>query len=103
MSCGKPHETPCTEVLARVYSYLDGEVDDRSYGKIREHLDECAPCLREFGLEEVVKKLVHKSCGHEPVPGELRTKVLTRIAVVRAELEGVELTEITQTTEITAE
>ena len=25
MSCGKPHETPCSEVLERVYSYLDGE------------------------------------------------------------------------------
>ena len=28
MSCGKPHEVPCTEVLALVYSYIDGEMDD---------------------------------------------------------------------------
>jgi mycothiol system anti-sigma-R factor len=87
MSCGKPHEVPCTEVLALVYSYLDGEVGDVSNGQIRQHLDECGPCLREYGLEEMVKKLVHKCCGHEQVPGELRTKVMTRIAAVRAELE----------------
>jgi mycothiol system anti-sigma-R factor len=87
MSCGKPHETPCTEVLARVYSYLDGEVDDRSYGKIREHLDECAPCLREFGLEEVVKKLVARHCGCDPAPADLRGKVLVRIRQVQAEIE----------------
>ncbi len=27
MSCGKPHEVPCTEVLAMVYSYIDGEME----------------------------------------------------------------------------
>jgi mycothiol system anti-sigma-R factor len=87
MSCGNPHDVPCTEVLAMVYSYIDGEMDDGSYAEIRQHLDECGPCLREYGLDELVKKLVHKCCGHEPVPGELRVKVLTRIAAVRAEIE----------------
>ncbi len=71
-----------------VYSYIDGEVDDSSYAEIRQHLDECGPCLREYGLDELVKKLVHNCCGQEPVPGELRTKVLTRIAAVRAEIES---------------
>ena len=91
MSCGKPHEVPCSEVLARVYSYLDGEMEDSGCHEIREHLDECGPCLREYGLEEAVKRLVHKCCGHEDVPGELRTKVLTRIAAVRAEIESTEV------------
>jgi len=87
MSCGKPHEVPCSEVLARVYSYLDGELQEEGCLQVRRHLDECGPCLREYGLEEVVKRLVHKCCGHEAVPGELRTKVLTRIAAVQAEIE----------------
>ena len=100
MSCGHPHETPCSEVLDRVYGYLDGEIDAADCAKIQQHLDECGPCLREYGLEEVVKKLVHKHCGHETVPGELRTKVLTRIAVVRAELEVTEITEVTEVTEV---
>ena len=91
MSCGKPHDVPCTEVLAMVYSYIDGEMEDSSYTEIRQHLDECGPCLREYGLDELVKKLVHKCCGHDPVPGELRTKVLTRIAAVRAEIETTEV------------
>jgi mycothiol system anti-sigma-R factor len=91
MSCGKPHEVPCIEVLARVYSYLDGEIEDVTYAQIRQHLDECGPCLREYGLEEVVKRLVHQHCGHDVVPRELRDKVLTRIATVRAELEITEV------------
>ena len=93
MSCGRPHEVPCSEVLARVYSYLDREIEDAGCAEIREHLDECGPCLREYGLEEAVKRLVHKHCGAEPVPSELRTKVLSRIQAVRVELEVLEVTE----------
>ena len=91
MSCGKPHEVPCSEVLARVYSYLDGEMEGGGYTEIREHLDECGPCLREYGLEEAVKRLVHKHCGHDAVPAELRAKVMSRIEAVRAELEFTEI------------
>ncbi len=87
MSCGKPHDMPCSEVLARVYSYLDGEIEDNGIAEIREHLDECGPCLREYGLEEAVKRLVHKCCGAEAAPTGLRDKVLVRIQAIRAELE----------------
>jgi len=90
MSCGKPHEVPCSEVLARLYSYLDDEIEAQGYEQIRQHLDECGPCLREYGLEEVVKRLVHKCCGSEPAPSGLRTKVLVRIQAIRAELEVTE-------------
>jgi mycothiol system anti-sigma-R factor len=88
MSCGNPHEVPCTEVLDRVYAYLDGELDSPGCAKIRQHLDECGPCLREYGLEEVVKQLVHRHCGHDTVPADLRTKVLVRIEQVQAELRA---------------
>ena len=82
MSCGKPHETPCTEVLALVYNYLDGELDKDGCSEVKDHLEECGHCLREYGLEEAVKKLVHKSCGCDPVPEDLRDKVLARIQKV---------------------
>jgi mycothiol system anti-sigma-R factor len=88
MSCGKPHEVPCSEVLDRVYTYLDGEMDQASYAQVKVHLDECGPCLREYGLEEAVKRLVHRHCGHEPVPADLREKVLTRIEAVRAQIDA---------------
>ncbi|HEX9066719.1 MAG TPA: mycothiol system anti-sigma-R factor [Streptosporangiaceae bacterium] len=88
MSCGNPHEVPCSEVLDRVYSYLDGEMDQVSYTKVKVHLEECGPCLREFGLEEAVKRLVHKHCGQEQVPADLRQKVLTRIEAVRLQIDA---------------
>jgi mycothiol system anti-sigma-R factor len=93
MSCGNHHETPCIEVLDRIYTYLDGELDQGSCAEVRHHLDECGPCLREFGLEEVVKKIVGKSCGCDPVPDDLRSKVLSRIQVLRAEIVEAETSE----------
>ena len=90
MSCGEPHETPCSEVLDAVYVYLDGEQDARSRERVRIHLDECAPCLREYGLEQAVKTLVARCCGSDPVPGDLRSRVLLRIQQVRVEVDALE-------------
>jgi mycothiol system anti-sigma-R factor len=87
MSCGLPHKTPCAEVLEQVYAYIDREIADADCHDIREHLEECGPCLREYGLEEAVKKLVAKHCGCDPAPADLRGKVLTRIRQVQAQIE----------------
>jgi mycothiol system anti-sigma-R factor len=90
MSCGQPHEVDCTEVLDVVYAFLDNEADEVTCAMVRVHLEECAPCLRKFGLERQVKELVARSCGCDPVPEDLRAKVITRIHSVRVELERVE-------------
>ena len=68
MSCGNHHDTDCSEVLQRVYEYLDGEMgpDDRSH--IRQHLEECGPCLREYDLDQMLKALVRRSCAGEAAP-----------------------------------
>ena len=86
MSCGNPHDTDCREVLDKVYSYLDGELAEVDIVEIRVHLDECGPCLKEYDLDKAIKQLVAKHCGCDPVPGDLRSKVLARIAQVRSEL-----------------
>ncbi|MCX6431482.1 MAG: mycothiol system anti-sigma-R factor [Actinobacteria bacterium] len=79
MSCGNPHATDCVEVLALVYAFLDGEVDDTDRARIAQHLDECSPCLRQYGLEQAVKSLVHRSCACEQAPDRLRIQIVTRI------------------------
>jgi mycothiol system anti-sigma-R factor len=90
MSCGDHHETPCSEVLEQVYVYLDGEIDPDECEKIREHLEECGPCLRQYGLDQAVKALVARSCGCDLAPETLRGKVLARIREVRVEISQIE-------------
>lgn len=86
MSCGGHHDVDCSEILQRVYVFIDNELEDASNDEIRQHLEECAPCLDQFDLERCVKKLVHRSCGDDKAPASLREKVLLRIIEVRAEI-----------------
>lgn len=81
MSCGNPHDKDCSEVLAMVYDFLDGELDDDGRMQIAKHLDECGPCLRQYGLEQAVKALVHRSCACN-APETLRVQIVTRIRQV---------------------
>lgn len=86
MSCGKPHETPCTEILEHLYEYLDNEMPDEDCAHFKQHLDECSPCLRKYGLDQMVKSLVHRCCGSDDPPADLRDKVLSRIRQVQGDL-----------------
>lgn len=86
MSCGNHHETPCREVLDHLYEYLDNEMDEGDCAKLRQHFDECSPCLQKYGLEQAIKALVKRSCGCDPAPSDLRSKVLARIETIRAGL-----------------
>ena len=87
MSCGDPHETDCREVLEEVYFYLDLEATDERRELIRRHLDECSPCLREYGIEQEVKLLVARCCGGETAPLELRQRLRMRLAELVFDVE----------------
>jgi anti-sigma factor (TIGR02949 family) len=98
MSCGDPHDVDCSLILGRLYEYIDNEIDESDCGSIRTHLDECFPCLEKYGLEQTVKELVHRSCGADEVPEDLRSKVLARIQTVRIQVEaGQTVTEVEET------
>ncbi|ONI72150.1 mycothiol system anti-sigma-R factor [Kribbella sp. ALI-6-A] len=85
MSCGEHHDVDCSEILQRVYVFIDNELEDATSDEIRHHLEECAPCLDQYDLERCIKKLVHRSCGDEQAPDALRAKILTRLTEARVE------------------
>ncbi|TJZ45198.1 mycothiol system anti-sigma-R factor [Streptomyces piniterrae] len=96
MSCGEPHEKDCSEVLDHLYEYLDREMPAGECAEFQVHLDECSPCLEKYGLEQAVKKLVKRCCGHDDVPTDLRSKVMGRIDLIRAGEEVPELSVLEQ-------
>jgi len=91
MSCGDPHETDCTDVLAEVYLYLDLECADDRRSLIRDHLDECSPCLREYGIEQEVKALVARCCGSELAPADLKQRLRSKLSELVLNSESREL------------
>jgi mycothiol system anti-sigma-R factor len=88
VSCGNPHETDCSDVLNEVYLYLDLECSEERRLLIRTHLDECSPCLREYGIEQEVRALVARCCGEEKAPLELRQRLRARLAELVIEPEA---------------
>jgi mycothiol system anti-sigma-R factor len=91
VSSGNPHEADCSEVLAEVYLYLDLECANGRRETIRRHLDECSPCLREYGIEQEVKELVARCCGAETAPDELRERLRLKLAELVVASESREL------------
>ncbi|KAA2260968.1 mycothiol system anti-sigma-R factor [Solihabitans fulvus] len=75
MSCGKPHETDCSEVLAEVWLLLDQECGNGRRQLLEQHLEECHPCLEEYGIEEHLKALLARKCGGEHAPDALKQRL----------------------------
>lgn len=88
MSGDKPAKGHCDGVLEEVYLYLDAECDEMRRARIRTHLDECSPCLREFGIEQEVKALVSRCCGQERAPETLRNRLKDKLAQVTMEADS---------------
>lgn len=86
MSSHLPYFTSCADVLAKVYEFLDSELSQADCSKIQEHLDECGPCLEEFGLDQMVKDVVKRGCGCETLPEDLRSKVMIRVRAVQVQI-----------------
>lgn len=86
MSCGKPHEIDCGEILNEVYLFLDLECSDDRRAAIQHHLSECTSCLREYGIEQEVRTLVQRCCGSDQAPDVVRERLRIKIAALRVEI-----------------
>ncbi|GGF41206.1 hypothetical protein GCM10011519_13690 [Marmoricola endophyticus] len=77
-----PTDLDCSEVVDRLFVFIDQELDQADCGQIEKHLEDCQPCLAKYNLERTVKTLVSRSCT-EVAPSGLRERVLTSIREVR--------------------
>lgn len=73
------HETDsagggCQETIARLYTFLDGELTQDRKEKIRQHLDECSPCLEAFEFESELRSMI-ASKSRDRCPDSIRAKV----------------------------
>ena len=88
MSCGKPHETECDEVLAEVWLFLDHECDQTRRELLTKHLDECSHCLQRYGLDEHLKTLLAAKCGGEHAPDAFKERLRAKIRKTVLEHHG---------------
>ena len=68
----------CREVLQRAYLFLDGEVlSEAERTQITVHLDECSPCLEQYGLEREFVFVTARLKGKTECPEKLKSKIQT--------------------------
>lgn len=79
------HEMDCGDALEQMYLFLDNEMDEEDCARVRQHLADCEPCLEQYDLEGLVKSVVHRSCGSDRPPEDLRQRVLSRIREAQAQ------------------
>jgi mycothiol system anti-sigma-R factor len=93
----------CDDVLSHVFEFLDRETDDARRAVIAEHLEECSPCLRQFGIEQEFKALVRRRCGGDVPPPGLRERIKMQLTSVSFEEDGTLISVREVTTEVTGE
>jgi mycothiol system anti-sigma-R factor len=90
--CGSPggDESPlgvdCAQVIAEVWTLLDGECTLETREKLRRHLEECPGCLRRYGVEERIKALIARKCSGDKAPPGLRERLrleISRTTIIR--------------------
>ena len=79
----QPSPLDCSQALLRMFEYLDGEMTGADAHQIQAHLDECAECLRQYHVDQMVKLVVKRACCSEQAPVTLRQTILQRLTVIR--------------------
>ena len=79
----------CHEVLAEVWAFLDNECDEKRRRLLEQHLDECSPCLEQYGIEEHLKVLLARKCGGEHAPEAFKQRLRDQIRKTVADQGGV--------------
>jgi mycothiol system anti-sigma-R factor len=59
---------PCSEVIRRLWDYLDGELDENWSAAIQAHLAECARCYPQYRFEFAFLQALARKRERAPRP-----------------------------------
>ena len=73
----------CEEAFRRLDDYLDHELSAEEMVLVREHLEVCAACAREFNFEASVLKGVGQKLQQVNLPETLQSRILALLKTER--------------------
>jgi mycothiol system anti-sigma-R factor len=73
----------CGQAIEKLYTFLDGELTDQRRVEIRQHLDDCSPCLQAFDFEAELRIMISVRC-RDDVPEALRLRVAAALMAAEA-------------------
>ncbi len=85
----------CEEAYSHLFEYLDSEMTSADTARIRAHIETCEPCLADLSTEEIIRRLLKRSCI-ERAPEHLRVQIVQRLRASASDLalNGVEISRV---------
>lgn len=83
------HTIDCREALAKLYDYIDGELDSADRDAFQAHLEACRPCLSYYEFERFFTEFVKRNAPQPCVREEFKSRLLARLSDERQTLESV--------------
>ncbi len=69
----------CREALAKLYDYLDKELNEDDQKGLERHLEHCSDCLKKYELEEEFNTFVRKKIACNPDVTQLKDRIRQQI------------------------
>ena len=69
----------CEEALARLWEFLDGELEAASEDEVQSHLEVCSRCYPRYDFQRAYFELMSRVKEREAMPRELRHQLFKRI------------------------
>jgi anti-sigma factor (TIGR02949 family) len=71
-------EADCQALIAHLFVFIDGEIDEDRCAALQRHIDECPQCLGHVEFERAVKTIVRRKC-EQSLPEGVMQRLLDRL------------------------
>jgi len=70
----------CKEAIEQLHEFLDKELDDTMYSKIRQHIDKCHKCCEKFEFEQSLMEVIKEKTQHHKIPQHVLQSIVSQWA-----------------------
>jgi anti-sigma factor (TIGR02949 family) len=78
---------PCDQVIARLWEFLDAELEAGREQEVQRHLDACARCFPEYDFRRAYQEIVRRT-GTQLLPAGCRQRIFQAILAEEAAGRG---------------
>ena len=84
----------CKEAIAQLHEFLDNELGDANYAKIRQHIDKCHKCCEKFEFEQALKGVIRERTQLHQTPQHVLQHIVSQWAELNEERSRPESTAV---------
>ena len=70
----EPRAPSCSDVLTRLWEYIDGELTPERTSLIQDHLTRCQACYPQYDFQKAFVAFIGRQCT-QPAPPGLRRRI----------------------------